>query len=75
MPKHSWSAPVRPDLNNTLRTCKRCGLVRVTRHEEENTPRHWTEFHYGEKRVEMRNQPSKTPPCGSYANILRSVHA
>lgn len=25
---HRWSTPLRPDLNNTLRTCGKCGLVR-----------------------------------------------
>ncbi len=42
--KHRWNHPVRPDLNNTFRSCKICGLVKITRHEPDNTPRHWQEF-------------------------------
>ena len=73
--KHSWGEPVRPDLNNTLRTCKKCGLIRITRHEYDNMPRHWIEFRHGENRVVMVGQPNKTPPCGGYDKILRSEAA
>lgn len=59
MSKHSWGEPLRPDLNNTLRTCKRCGLVKVTRHEADNNPQHWIEFE-----MEGRKIPAaKTPVC------------
>ena len=59
MPKHRWTDPIRPDLNSTLRTCSKCGLVRITRHEPDNTPRHWTEFE-----VDGRRVPAvKTPIC------------
>jgi hypothetical protein len=57
---HRWGDPVRPDLNNTRRVCKRCGLVRITRHEADNNPQHWTEFHRDGKRVDVAG---KTPVC------------
>lgn len=75
MSRHSWGEPVRPDLNNTLRTCRKCGLVKISRHEDDNNPRHWVEFRSGETRVEMRNEPNKTPPCASYAPILENSDA
>ena len=73
--RHRWGDPVRPDINNTLRTRANCGLVKVTRHEPDNRPQHWIEFRNGETRVEMRNQPNKTPPCASCAPVLESVDA
>lgn len=57
--KHRWGDPIRPDLNNTLRTCSKCGLVRVTRHEPDNDPRHWIEFEREGHRVEA----TRTPVC------------
>ncbi len=59
MSKHSWIDPIRPDLNNTLRTCKKCGLVRITRHEANNSPQHWTEFEMEGRKVVA----DKTPVC------------
>lgn len=57
--RHSWGDPVRPDLNNTFRTCKKCLLVRITRHEADNRPMHWVEFaREGHKVV-----TEKTPAC------------
>jgi hypothetical protein len=58
---HRWNGdPVRPDLNNMLRTCGKCGLVQITRHEPENRPQHWVEFHRDGKRVDV---DGKTPVC------------
>jgi hypothetical protein len=57
--KHQWDQPVRPDLNNTYRTCRKCGLVKVTRHEEDNTPRHWIEW----ERDGAKVTSVKTPVC------------
>lgn len=71
--KHRWGDPVRPDINNTLRTCANCGLVKITRHEPDNRPPHWLEFRNGDQRVVMHGQPEKTPPCASYAPQLISV--
>lgn len=59
MSNHRWSEPVRPDINNTLRTCKNCGLVKHSRHEPDNDPPHWTEF----KRHGKRVITEKTPAC------------
>lgn len=59
MRKHSWGEPLRPDLNNTLRTCRKCGLLRITRHEPDNDPRHWTEFEMEGRKVVA----DKTPVC------------
>ncbi len=57
--KYRWASPSRPDLNNTFRICKKCGLVRVTRHEPDNRPQHWIEFHR-----DGRKLPAiKTPVC------------
>jgi hypothetical protein len=75
MRRHSWGDAIRPDLNNTFRTCANCGLVKITRHEQDNTPRHWTEFRHGDKRVVMHGEPNKTPPCASYAPVLESSDA
>ena len=57
--RHAWDAPVRPDINNTFRSCSKCGLVRVTRHEPDNRPQHWVEFERDGQKVSA----SKTPAC------------
>jgi hypothetical protein len=58
--KHRWDKPIRPDLNHTFRTCGKCGIVRITRHEDEHKPRHWTEF----ERDDGSKLPAKpTPVC------------
>jgi hypothetical protein len=59
MSRHSWGDPVRPDLNNTFRSCKKCGLVRITRHEDDNNPRHWIEFELEGRKITT----AKTPIC------------
>lgn len=58
--KHRWAKPVSPDLNNTFRTCIKCGLIRITRHEPDNWPPHWTEFERDGAKV-VSTKP--TPKC------------
>lgn len=42
MSRHHWSSTVsRPSIHETIRTCTRCGMLRVTRHEG---ARHWIEW-------------------------------
>lgn len=45
-PRHKWSPAWRPSDHKTERTCVRCGLIKVTRHEFAGAPgeRHWTEW-------------------------------
>jgi hypothetical protein len=57
--RHSWDEPVRPDINNTFRSCRKCGLIRITRHEPDNTPQHWVEF----ERDGQKIASAKTPAC------------
>jgi hypothetical protein len=38
---HRWGDPVRPDPHTTLRGCTRCGLCRVSRHENAE---YWVEY-------------------------------
>jgi hypothetical protein len=57
---HKRGDPMRPDANNTLRTCKKCDLVRWSRHEPDNHPQHWIEFRRDGKRVDVGG---KTPVC------------
>jgi hypothetical protein len=42
--KHRWAMPIYESLNRTFRTCGKCGIVRITRHEPDNFPPHWVEF-------------------------------
>lgn len=57
--KHKWEDPVYHDHTTTFRSCKNCGLVKVTRHEPDNFPPHWIEW----ERDGHRFQNTKTPPC------------
>lgn len=59
MSKHRWNEPVRPDLNNTFRSCSKCGLIKITRHEPDNEPRHWIEFEMEGRKITA----TKTPIC------------
>lgn len=61
--RHSWGQPLRPDLNNTLRTCSKCGLIKITRHESDNRPQHWIEFEMEGRKIEA----TKTPVCNEAA--------
>jgi hypothetical protein len=58
MPSHRWSEPQR-DHFRTERFCKRCDLVKVTRHEPSVLP--WVEFERDGKRVIFEG--GRTPPC------------
>lgn len=57
--KHRWDKPIRPDLNTTRRACLKCPLIRITRHEDDNTPRHWIEWEREGRKIEA----TKTPVC------------
>lgn len=45
-PRHAWSPAHRPSAFKSERTCARCGLIKVTRHEFAGgaAERHWTEW-------------------------------
>jgi hypothetical protein len=58
---HRWTAPVRPDLNTTFRSCSKCGLIKVSRHEPDNTPRHWVEYEIEGRRFVSPTMPSCEP--------------
>ncbi|BBF93359.1 hypothetical protein [Blastochloris tepida] len=55
--RHRWGEPQRTTYE-TVRTCQRCGLERVTRHEPDRLP--WVEFRaQGVTAIGYRG----TPPC------------
>jgi hypothetical protein len=59
-PRHSWGARVPfPLAHKTERVCKKCGLVKVTKHESEG-PRdfHWPEFWRELDQIEGRGTPA-----------------
>lgn len=56
---HRWNTPTRPDAHNTFRSCGKCGLIKITRHEPDNTPRHWIEFEREGRKVAA----ARTPAC------------
>ena len=60
MPKHryhKWSGPKRT-VHRTERTCLRCGLVKVTRHEPDVLP--WVEY---ERSGIVVRDGNRTPRC------------
>lgn len=57
MTRHKWSTPSRPSELETVRTCTRCGLLRVTRHEGALA---WIEWRTTE---DKRIDSFRTPPC------------
>ena len=57
--KHRWNDPIRPDMNNTYRSCSKCGLIKITRHEPDNRPPHWIEFEIEGRKISA----DKTPVC------------
>ncbi|MCB1499734.1 MAG: hypothetical protein KDK07_08065 [Bauldia sp.] len=59
--RHRWGEAERPTRFKTERQCVKCGLVKVTRHENTGGPgeTHWTEFWRGLERIECE----ATPPC------------
>lgn len=65
--RHSWSPANRPSEHKTERTCARCGLFKVTRHEFAGSggERHWTEWWRPAEDVgpPIRIDCDKTPAC------------
>ncbi|MDB5937580.1 MAG: hypothetical protein JWQ01_4924 [Massilia sp.] len=57
--KHRWADPIRYTPNSTVRTCERCGILRITRHEPGNFPPHWVEF----ERDGAKVAAPPTPAC------------
>jgi hypothetical protein len=58
---HRWNDPNRDDLNYTYRTCKKCQVVQITRHEPDNWPEtSWKEWDIPGK---PRYASTKVPPC------------
>jgi len=55
MTRHNWSEPVRFQ-HKTERECVKCGMVKVTRHENDLC---WVEFWRGLDQVNA----DRTPPC------------
>lgn len=53
---HSWGDPVRFE-RKTERECNNCGMIKVTRHEQEV----WTEF--WRDGVQIRQFGERTPVC------------
>lgn len=52
--KHKWSEPTRPTPNLTIRTCLKCSLIRITRHEiVEDGVTSWPEY-FQESNPELR---------------------
>jgi hypothetical protein len=61
--RHGWAAPVRPSADTTFRGCMRCGMCRVSRHEDRTD---WIEFYEmpSETRVDALDPTSNAvPPC------------
>lgn len=56
---HRWNDPIYEDHATTRRSCKKCPIVKVSRHEPDNDPPHWLEW----ERDGLRFQSSKTPVC------------
>lgn len=58
--RHAWAAPEVIDANNTIRRCTKCPTRRITRHEPDNFPPHWTMFAIGDG---PQFHSEKVPPC------------
>lgn len=56
--RHSWGEPVRFPYK-TERTCNRCGLIKVTRHEPGEQP--WLEFYRGLDKLKVERTPACEP--------------
>jgi hypothetical protein len=63
--RHSWGEPVRFS-HKTERECRRCGMVKVTRHEADG-PRdvHWIEWWRDEDQIAS----DRTPPCDARCEV------
>jgi hypothetical protein len=61
--KHKWTESSRDDDGTrTVRTCDRCGLLKISRHEWAGTRMdHWTEFWRGTERVPGDGTPVCEP--------------
>jgi hypothetical protein len=55
--RHRWGPPDRR-LHETVRTCLKCGLVKLSRHEGNL---HWIEWYRVEERVELMRTPACVP--------------
>jgi len=68
-PRHRWSLPNRPSALRTERTCVKCGIVRVSRHDGEGivdgVPCYpWTEFlDQAGNLIDVGGGSGPTPPC------------
>lgn len=58
--RHRWSEPSRPNDLRTERTCYRCGMVKVTRHDGGDAELPWHEFH---DPAGILLESRATPPC------------
>jgi hypothetical protein len=56
---HRWADAIRYDPHSTTRTCVRCGMLKITRHEPGNFPPHWVEF----ERDGFKIGGASTPVC------------
>jgi hypothetical protein len=60
--RHSWGDPIRRTYH-TERCCRKCAIVKITRHEPGVLP--WVEFERDGARIDS----ARTPPCdGGGAN-------
>lgn len=59
--KHRWGEKVVVSVHKTERQCSSCGIVKVSRHEPDNFPPHWTEFWRGLDRIEGTGTPVCEP--------------
>lgn len=63
--RHKWGEPDRFP-HKSERECRRCGMVKVTRHEAEGPhDRHWTEFWRDCDRIRCE----ATPPCDARLEV------
>jgi hypothetical protein len=62
--RHRWGPANRPSRFKTERQCERCGVVKVTRHENVGVggESHWTEWWEPDGLARM--DIDHTPPCG-----------
>lgn len=56
--RHRWGEKDK-HADRSIRSCLKCGLLKVTRHEPAAYPMHWIEYWRGTERVDCPG----TPPC------------
>ena len=44
MNRHRWCSPERPSAFETVRACKKCGVLRITRHDQLGRGFPWIEW-------------------------------